>query len=182
MTIDGDGHWWLCLDYRKCGPEGEPTVVHYDTESLDSDDGYEFRVADSFSDLLSGLYFDPGCFVFALDDPSILGAALHTRMMALGCKGEYLPDASAKDRKKPPQKWSWREFKGEFGKPADLFVYGNELDPWTLERPAKHPLLLVHVCRKGQQRCIRRLAKELGGSAVLIHQPSDRPAICGALH
>ena len=45
------GHDMLCLDYRKCGPDGEPTVVHVDQES-----GYEITpVADNFESFIRGL-------------------------------------------------------------------------------------------------------------------------------
>lgn len=45
------GHDMICLDYRRCGPIGEPTVVHVDQE-------LDFRVtavADSFESFIRGL-------------------------------------------------------------------------------------------------------------------------------
>lgn len=45
------GHDMLCLDYRGCGPDGEPTVVHVDQEG-----GYKITlVADSFEAFIRGL-------------------------------------------------------------------------------------------------------------------------------
>jgi hypothetical protein len=45
------GHDMLCLDYRKCGPDGEPAVVHVDQES-----DYEITlVADNFESFIRGL-------------------------------------------------------------------------------------------------------------------------------
>lgn len=45
------GHDMLCLDYRECGPSGEPRVVHVDQES-----DYEITsVAESFQAFLRGL-------------------------------------------------------------------------------------------------------------------------------
>jgi hypothetical protein len=32
VLLSGDGHWWIALDYRACGPHGEPSVVYYDNE------------------------------------------------------------------------------------------------------------------------------------------------------
>ena len=48
------GHDMICLDYRKCGPDGEPQVVHVDQE-LD----YRITfVADSFEKFIRGLESD----------------------------------------------------------------------------------------------------------------------------
>lgn len=48
------GHDMIALDYRKCGPEGEPEVVHVDQE-----DGYRItKVAGSFEDFIRGLESD----------------------------------------------------------------------------------------------------------------------------
>lgn len=45
------GHDMLCLDYRACGPNGEPRVVHVDREF----DYTISRVADNFDAFISGL-------------------------------------------------------------------------------------------------------------------------------
>jgi hypothetical protein len=45
------GHDMLCLDYRDCGPQGEPTVVHVDQES----DYKITSVAKHFASLIQGL-------------------------------------------------------------------------------------------------------------------------------
>lgn len=45
------GHDMLCLDYRACGPEGEPCVVH-----VDQGDGYRLTpVAPTFEAFIRGL-------------------------------------------------------------------------------------------------------------------------------
>ncbi len=180
VPLDGDGHWWLCLDYRRCGPDGEPAVTHYETESRRGKDHDEFRVADSFAELLAGLVFDPGDFVFAIDDPRLLGESLHKQLVALGCKGTHPPDAGRKERKQVPHMWTWPDYKADSREPASLFVYENGVvDPWSPARPAKHPLLMLHVGRNDQERCVRRLAEALAVAVPLIHQPADRPVIRG---
>ena len=48
------GHDMLCLDYRKCGPEGEPQVVHVDQER-----DYKITfVAENFESFVRGLQDD----------------------------------------------------------------------------------------------------------------------------
>lgn len=179
IPIDGDGHWWLCLDYRRCGPDGEPVVTHYETESSRRDkDHDEFRVADSFAALLAGLVFDAGDFVFAIDDPALPGEPLHKKLVAAGCRGTYPPDASRQERKNVPQMWNFPQYKAGPREPASLFVYENESpDPWSPARPAQHPLLLLNVSRKDQERCVHQLIDALGPTVPLIHQPLERPPI-----
>ena len=49
------GHDMLCLDYRRCGPTGEPWVVHIDQES-----NYRITpVARDFESFIRGLIDDP---------------------------------------------------------------------------------------------------------------------------
>lgn len=32
VLLSGDGHCWIALDYRSCGPDGDPSVTWFDTE------------------------------------------------------------------------------------------------------------------------------------------------------
>jgi len=50
------GHDMICLDYRKCGPNGEPSVVHVDQE-------WDYRItflAATFERFIRGLYSESG--------------------------------------------------------------------------------------------------------------------------
>ncbi|MBO3741673.1 SMI1/KNR4 family protein [Actinoplanes flavus] len=43
VLLSGDGHTWVALDYRDCGPDGDPPVVF-----LDADRGRQLPVAPDF--------------------------------------------------------------------------------------------------------------------------------------
>ncbi|MFB8277737.1 SMI1/KNR4 family protein [Nocardia colli] len=36
VLLAGDGHWWVGLDYRNCGPQGEPSVAFFDADRENS--------------------------------------------------------------------------------------------------------------------------------------------------
>jgi hypothetical protein len=61
VLLSGDGHCWIGLDYRVCGPEGDPSVTWFDTE-LDT----ELTLASDFRTFVekltaaSGFDLDPG--------------------------------------------------------------------------------------------------------------------------
>lgn len=50
VLLNGDGHWWIALDYRRSGPSGPPTVVWIDLER-----GEDLQVAGSFATFLDEL-------------------------------------------------------------------------------------------------------------------------------
>lgn len=50
LLLSGDGHTWVALDYRVCGPAGEPSVVW-----LDADRGSERALAPDFRTFVEGL-------------------------------------------------------------------------------------------------------------------------------
>ncbi|WP_051716458.1 SMI1/KNR4 family protein [Streptomyces sp. NRRL F-5727] len=43
VLLSGDGHYWIALDYRACGPSGDPSVTWFDVE-----DGLELPLAADF--------------------------------------------------------------------------------------------------------------------------------------
>lgn len=50
VLLSGDGHYWIGLDYRTCGRQGEPAVSWFDTE-LES----ELTLAPDFRSFVEGL-------------------------------------------------------------------------------------------------------------------------------
>lgn len=50
VLLNGDGHWWIALDYRHSGADGPPTVVWID---VDRDE--DVPLAPSFEDFVAGL-------------------------------------------------------------------------------------------------------------------------------
>lgn len=48
--IAGEGHWWIGLDYRECGPPGEPSVTWFD-----ADEETEVALATDFRSFAEGL-------------------------------------------------------------------------------------------------------------------------------
>lgn len=175
IAFDGDGHWWLCMDYRECGPAGEPPILHFDTESIDIREATgehvdaEIPIADSFGDLLARLEYSSEHFVFAIDDKQLDVRALHSLLAGLGARraGE---SGSA---------WRWTKYK-ECGYEDSRGAYlaleqnGEPGDPWHLARPAEHPLLRVGVAEGAQAACLRELRTTLGDRAELVHSPGDR--------
>ena len=57
VLLCGDGHWWIALDYRECGPQGEPPVVFYENDSEGAPD--DLRLAGSFREFVCGLISEP---------------------------------------------------------------------------------------------------------------------------
>ncbi|MDY7077649.1 MAG: SMI1/KNR4 family protein [Chloroflexota bacterium] len=50
IPLSGDGHFYVCLDYRVCGSRSDPSVVWIDFEV-----GQEVQLAPSFMEFLEGL-------------------------------------------------------------------------------------------------------------------------------
>ncbi|MEU5168126.1 MULTISPECIES: SMI1/KNR4 family protein [Streptomyces] len=50
VLLSGDGHTWIALDYRSCGPYGEPSVTWFDVERDE-----ELALAPDFRSFVEGL-------------------------------------------------------------------------------------------------------------------------------
>ena len=50
VLLSGDEHTWVALDYRSCGPTGEPSITWFDNEMEE-----EVALAPNFQAFLDGL-------------------------------------------------------------------------------------------------------------------------------
>ena len=57
VLLSGDGHWWIALDYRQEGFEGQPPVIFYENDSDGSPD--QLQLASSFREFVCMLIPQP---------------------------------------------------------------------------------------------------------------------------
>lgn len=172
IPLGGDGHSWCCLDYRACGPTGEPSVVH-----IDLDEAQEFTLAPTFAEFISGLFRDPDSWepaLIALDQGAPMGKLLDAALQSLGCTVYTIPGLVSNPGSPPPPIWHWPKFRGALrNSPVWIQYERNKLYdasiPKTPDRPAKHPMLTVAVAAADEEPCLRELLAKLGPNAVLIH-------------
>ena len=75
IPIGHDGHEFLCLDYRECGPDGEPAVGWVDDHDTDE------RIAESFDVFLDGLHDGTIAYVaFCAGTPDEVAEALEAHL------------------------------------------------------------------------------------------------------
>lgn len=71
VPICSHGHYWVCLDYRESGPQGEPTVVWIDIGAH-----HEVALAPDFATFVQGLVHGYHCHVYGIkgagSDPAAL--------------------------------------------------------------------------------------------------------------
>ena len=89
VEFDGDGHWYLCLDYRE--NSGIPSVTYANIEG----DYRESRVAESFADYLSMLQIDIGDDEYVLEAVSDIEAVKAELSASIGISFE------------PPSDWAF---------------------------------------------------------------------------
>jgi hypothetical protein len=51
LLFSGEGHWWICFDYRNINENNEPKISY-----LDSEYGADQVIAESFQDFIERLY------------------------------------------------------------------------------------------------------------------------------
>ena len=68
VVLHTDGPRALMLDYRRVGPEGEPSVIFVDTDEEHAGQPAERPIAPQLAELLAGLRFQPARSLIALQD------------------------------------------------------------------------------------------------------------------
>lgn len=172
IPLGGDGHTWCCLDYRACGPTGEPTVTH-----VDLDGEQEFSLAPSFAQFIFGLFRDPDSWepaLIALDKGAPVGQMLDTALRSLGCTVYTVPGLVSNPNFPQAPIWHWAKFRGALrDSPVWIQYERNKLYDVSMQktsdRPARHPMLTVAVAAADEEACLRELLAALGPGAVLIH-------------
>lgn len=174
VPFHGDGHHWLCFDYRRCGSRGEPTITHWEqTDSFPPGKPLTYRVAGSFAGLVLGLrraadQYEPA--TVALDGPAVRGERLAGLLRSLGCKVHRY--VGVRSNAPLPRTWEWPKYKN-FIRGLDCWLtleknktYGYA--PKFDERPTGHPMLRVSVSPRQADRCLAELLETLGSKAALL--------------
>ncbi|MEK6703155.1 MAG: SMI1/KNR4 family protein [Planctomycetota bacterium] len=163
IPIEGDGHWFLCLDYRRCGPRGRPRVVH-----IESDSKEESLVAKSFGDFLAGLVRASEQYIFAITDPKLDSRALDRIVRSLGARRERAAVTS---------RWDWPPYLLAYTKSPASLRTSTDQDRQFPQLKRNAVLLTLDVRPEDASTCVRKLAAALGSRAQLIHQPLDQPPV-----
>lgn len=107
VAFDGDGHWYLVLDYRSSGPQGEPAVSY-----IDLDCEVDRRVAKTYAAFLGMLEEDVDEDTLGLTEVSLKEAVerlefvLKTKFERPDSGAHGYPEYRARLRKKKPE-WLW---------------------------------------------------------------------------
>jgi hypothetical protein len=181
VMLAGDFHWWVGLDYRPCGPQGEPVVIYVNNEAL-SDEKRITQLAVDFDRFVDGLYDGRTehayGFVTAGDDSKPLRTALERCLgvkSARARKADY-PEPGTRD--KPgyvATHPTWHRWLPGAKTPATLRLRRNKY-----AKPAGHLefplnpecdwLLECDIHRDFREELERRLA-EIPYTVVPLHLP-----------
>ena len=163
VPVDGDGHWFLCLDYRTS--EQQPRITWISTES-----DREERIADSFADYLDQMTLKTdNCYVLETTGP--LEAMVHHLQDTL--QQEWIgPDSNAHGYPQYQTRWngSWiwispNAVPRGFVRPGEKRY--EELKEGMKGTALRYPelpaaALLVQVAEEGAGERLRELLKRSG--------------------
>lgn len=172
IPFDGDGHWYLCFDFRSTGPQAEPTVAYVDLES-ETDE----HVAESFGAFLQLLERDFGSALVlgltrtdAEQAASILENALGVMFGKPDDFAHGYPIRTAKFRDGDPPVWIWIDpnvVPLGFSRGASRTVH---VTPEAgLRFPERPNIETIVTCSDGAARAVLAALERAGLDPLLIH-------------
>ena len=153
VLLCGDGHTWVALDYRACGPTGEPPVTWFDNEMEE-----EILLAPNFQTFLDGLVRGDRRHVFGFvgvgDTPDQLLAGLERAFNT-----SFTPTVPHP---------SYRDQDHKFWVSSNRSSWGDIDYP---EYPECDWLLECEIRKDEAERVAAVLAEHVPYPAVLLHRP-----------
>lgn len=180
VALEGEGHWWLCLDYRQCGPTGEPTVVHSENGSESpSGNCEEFVVAKNFADFIANLHLDYGGD-YILGVKGLDRDTIKQRVNQLDCK----PHANAHPNL---QMMEFKAFRSTYSDSPATITLGQGIDPSSPEATAHRQKLLgieqdeiavpVNIHFEEARSFLQQIIDTIGAGTRVLHSPIDGPQL-----
>ncbi len=163
VLLSGDGHTWVALDYRACGPTGEPSVTWFDNELEE-----EVPLAPDLQTFLDGLVRGNHRHVFGFVS---VGEAPDRLLAELGRIFDTSFTKSMPDPNFPGPLSEWNTY---MDRDRKLWVLPNHAFWRDTEYP-EHPecdwLLECDVRKDDIERVAALLTEHVSYPAVLLHQP-----------
>ncbi|MEW6734108.1 MAG: SMI1/KNR4 family protein [Acidobacteriota bacterium] len=157
------GHYWVCLDYRDCGPLSEPSVVWIDNKSKQ-----EVILATDFAQFLAGLVHGYHCHVFGFVGASDAVTIAQKLTQGLG----YPFKKSVTGTSYFLYHQDWRAF-DEHSR-ATLLITANRNDTGDYRYPFHTQcdwLLICNISRSRRDTVEAIMSQYLTYPVELIHEP-----------
>ena len=174
IPFDGDGHWFLCFDFRSTGRHVEPAIAFVDLESET-----EEQVAENFEIFLQQLDRDFGdALVVGLKQITAEKAASvleHELGVLFGEPDDFAhgyPTRTAKFRDGDPPDWIWIDPNSVplgFSRGANRDV--RVTPEMGLRFPDQPNVETIVTCSHGAAQAVMAALERSGSRPLLIHQP-----------
>jgi hypothetical protein len=174
IPFDGDGHWYLCFDFRAAGPRAEPPIAYVDLEGET-----EGQVAASFGAFLGLLEPDFGDHLLVgltqtstKEAATILESGLGVVFSEPDDFAHGYPIRSAKFRDGDPPDWIWiapNMVPLGFSRGANRDIHAT---PGTALRfPDQPNIETVITCSDGAAEAVVAALQSAGCAPLPIHTP-----------
>ncbi len=163
VLLSGDGHTWVALDYRTCGPTGEPSVTWFDNEMEE-----EVALAPNFQTFVDGLVDGDHRHIFGF-----VGVG-ETADQLLAGLGQAFNTSFTSSTPFPSFSGPLSAWNRYMDRERDLWVYPNK-DAAGDDHYPDHPecdwLLACEIRRDEAERVAALIAEHVPYPAVLLHRP-----------